>query len=95
MKLAEAVTIIREHAERSKGYRVHFERVEGKFLVSDYFPEFNEPLIETEERAWNLAEQFALATYERMVNVYVVDDRFCPVAGYATRKIANRPARLA
>lgn len=89
MKLKDAKRIIFE-GMKPRGYRVHFERVEGRILASDYFPERGEPLIEHEEEAWTLAMQFAAATVGNKVNIYVVDERWSPVPGYEKRKINNR-----
>ena len=38
MKFAEAKRIMFDGGIQPRGYRVAFERVEGKFLASDYFP---------------------------------------------------------
>ena len=91
MKMREALEIICD-AERSRGFMVHFDRVEGKFLHGDHFPDKHggEPLIPTEEDAWLMASAFAKRTRGRYVNIYVIDDRFCPVLGYAAKKIENR-----
>lgn len=91
MKLSEAKRIIHEGGfKRPRGYRVHFEKIDGKFLMSDYFPERNEPLIEYEEEAWALAASFAAKTFGQCINIYVVDERWAPVDGYWERKIVNR-----
>ena len=93
MHFAEAKKIMFDGGIKPRGYRVNFERVEGKFLVSDHFPERGEPLIEHEEEAWALAGQFAAATYGKCVNIFVIDDRWSPVPGYEKRKIKNRRNR--
>jgi hypothetical protein len=90
MKLAEAMAVI---AGKPQGYRVHFERVDGGLLISDYFPDRDEPLIPTEGEAWGLAERFAKNTAGVCVNLYVVDEQWRPVRDYQSRKIANRRAQ--
>lgn len=89
MKFEEAMKII---DNKSKGYMVSFERVEGSVLASDHFPDKHggETLIETEAEAWRWASKFALATYGKCVNIYVTDDTFSPVKGYCEKKIKNR-----
>jgi hypothetical protein len=47
-------------------------------------------MIQYEEEAWELAAKFAARTKGRNVNIYVVDDQWCPVFGYEARKIENR-----
>jgi hypothetical protein len=93
MKLAEAKKIIYEGGLQPRGYRVCFERVDGRLLCTDYFPERNEYLIDYEEEAWELARQFANATRNRCVNIHVVDDQYRPVPGYEKRRIINRSRR--
>lgn len=90
MKMHEAMRIIRD--VKPKGYMVSFERSDGRFLTSDYFPDKHagEPLIETEEEAWELAQRFAANTTGRYVNVYVVDRNFAPVPNYKQKIIKNR-----
>lgn len=75
---------------KPRGYRVSFEWKKGAMLHSDYFPEGNEPLIETECEAWELADRFARVTKGEAVNIYVVDHKNTPVTDYEKRKIENR-----
>lgn len=75
---------------KPSGYYVCFERVDGNFLKGDTFPARDEPLIETEEEAWELARKFAQKTVDKCVNIYVVDSNFRPVKGYESKKITNR-----
>lgn len=89
MRMAEADRIISDGI-KSRGYRVSFEKVDGRFLVSDYFPDREEPMIENEEEAWILASKFASATFGKCINIYVVDDHYRPVSGYDRRMIHNR-----
>lgn len=88
MKMQDALEIINK--KPATGYRVHFERIEGKFLRTDYFPDRGEDLIATEEEAWQLAHKFAEKTLGECVNLYVVDAGFSPVPGYSDKKIKNR-----
>jgi hypothetical protein len=89
MKFADAKAVMDRRAPEP-GYRVAFERVEGKILASDHFPARNEPLIASEEQAWELARKFALATVGECVNIYVVDSTWSPVRSYRERMIENR-----
>lgn len=91
MLMCEAMQIIEREPE-PPGYMVSFERVEGMFLASDHFPDKHqgEPLIPTEEEAWDLAQRFAAKTVGRCVNIYVVAHDFHPVPGYRDRMIPNR-----
>lgn len=86
MKLKEALKIINT---KEKGYMVSFEVQEGSVLRSDHFPDLHakEPLIPTEAEAWELAERFANATGDDVVNVYVIDNTFSPVPGYSSKKL--------
>lgn len=86
MKFKDAMKIINDN---EKGYMVSFEKVEGHILKSDHFPDFHnkEPLISTEAEAWDLACRFASATGDDIVNIYVIDETFSPVAGYSSRKL--------
>lgn len=88
MKITEA----REMMRKAAGYRVHFERREGGMLVSDYFPERDEPAIVDLEDAWKLAEHWATVDPEVYVNVYVVNALdWTPVAAYELRKLNQYP----
>jgi uncharacterized protein YodC (DUF2158 family) len=90
VKLADARAIMFDEAP-SAGYRVHFERIEGKFAVTDYFPDREEPPITSEEHAWACARVFASKTVGRFINLYVVNAHdSTPVQGYRERMIANR-----
>jgi hypothetical protein len=89
MRLLDALSTICG-TMRPSGYRVHFERVEGRILASDYFPGEGEATLKEEETAWALARAFAERTKGVCVNIYVVDDRFVPVPGYQQKMIENR-----
>ena len=89
MKMQDALDIIHN---KPKGFMVHLEWDDGRFLRTDYFPNSlnsKEELIPTEWEAWELAERFAKATKGRTRNLYVVDASFNPVKGYEQRKILN------
>jgi hypothetical protein len=88
MRLNEAKKIIYEGI-KPRGYRVSFERLDRHILKGDHFPDRDEPMIQYEEEAWELAAKFAAITKGRNVNVYVVDDQWRPVPGYEA-KIENR-----
>lgn len=91
MKMQEALDII-DGKNESKGFMVSFEHAGDGFLRSDYFPDTHagEELIKTEREAWILAAKFAEKTFERCVNIYVVDSNFRPVASWQQKKIVNR-----
>ena len=94
MKITEALYIIGE-SKKPKGYRVHFEVRSGGVLTSDYFPNEDEPLIDTEEKAWQLAMEFATATDPyKYVNIYVTTHDHRPVAGYEKREIRRYPPSM-
>lgn len=89
MKMAEAKKIM----NATPDYMVSFEHVEGGMLRSDYFPDkyAGEPLIPTEEEAWQLAQRFATATRGKCVNIHIIKGvDFTPVNGYRKRMIENR-----
>ena len=89
--MKEAMDIINKKPQK-KGFMVSFEEVEGCCLKSGHFPDLHEgePLIKTEKEAWELARKFASKTCGEMVNIYVVDQTFSPVDGYARQMIKNR-----
>lgn len=89
MRMAEALKIA-AIGLRPKGYRVSYSHVNGFIVECGYFPDRDEPLIPSEDEAWELARAFARATFEKYVNIYVVDDRYAPVPGYADKRIQNR-----
>lgn len=85
MRLKDAMKIIET---KEYGFRIHFEVREGSILRSDYFPEIDEEIIDSEEEAWELATRFAKATDSSIyVNIYVVDHTHHPVAGYNDKKL--------
>lgn len=93
MKLQEAKDIIKKARAKagvgikSEGFRIHFEKRAGGVLASDYFPDRGEKLIKDEEEAWKLAREFASATDESIVNVYVTDHQWRPVQNYNSRRL--------
>ncbi len=88
MKIKEVFNIIQGN---NSGFRVSFERVEGTILRSDYFPDKEEKPIKNEEIAWDLAEEFADATFGECINIRVIDSTtYIPVEGYKKRMIKNR-----
>ena len=88
MKMLRAREIIAKGTNR--GFRVHLEWKKGSFLHSDYFPEREEPLIETEAEAWALAVQFADGTIGEAYNIYVVDSKSCPITNYSAKMLNRR-----
>lgn len=87
MKLQEALDIINK--KRENGFMVSFEVRKGHGLTSDHFPDKHagEPLIPTEEEAWNLAKRFAKTTESNIENIYVIDSNFRPVKGYENMRL--------
>ena len=91
MKMIDALKIIGNRND-PEGFMVEFERIERGILTSDHFPDKHagEPLIKTEEEAWELARKFAENTSEKdYVNVYVIKQDFYPVEGYE-KKVLRR-----
>jgi hypothetical protein len=82
MKLKEAKKIIDKH--KPETYMVTFELREGCMLRSDHFPDKHtgEELFKSETIAWDWAHDFANATNDNYVNIYVIDSGFNPVKGY-------------
>lgn len=81
MKLSEVLDVIKNYeiktnklARQLGGYLVSFAKIDGETISRDYFPDFKfrEESFKTEKEAWHLAEEFANATDETVVNVYVV-----------------------
>ncbi len=92
MNYQKAFEIIARGIKPPPGYMVSFERVEGRMLAGDHFPDKHggENLIPSEEEAWELARAFASATRGKCVNILVTDSEFHPVVGYLEKKIENR-----
>lgn len=92
MKEILKAAIARFAPERPRGFMVHFEESDGRFLTGRWFPDARkgEPLIRTERQAWSIARKFAKATAGRCVNIYVTDDKAAPVPNYRERMIVNR-----
>jgi len=89
MKIKEAVAIMNGHQETQEGFLVHFfEKLKGA-LLRRHFPDIKsgEKLIETEEKAWELARKFTDTTSdEKFVHIYVTDQHHCPVNGYKQKQ---------
>lgn len=83
--------------KKDRGFMVHFERVEGRMLRTDYFPspDLGQKLIRSEQIAWRLAEEFAKKTVGECVEIYVVKHDFSPVAGWQSKRIDNRKSESA
>ena len=92
MKMQEAMYIINNEPN---GFMVSFEWCGDGFLRGDHFPDMRagEPLIKTEEEAWNFAAKFAKAKKGEVCNIYVIDHKFRPVDNYREKKIANRESK--
>lgn len=88
MKIADAMKIINDD-DVNRGFMVGFEKHEDGCFSSDNFPDKNggEKLIDTEEKAWELARQFADSTGDDIVNIYVKDHNFSPVHNYQEKMI--------
>jgi hypothetical protein len=70
-------------------YRVSFEWHRGCMLESDRFPDCTEPGFTSEQEAWCWAQRFARVP--DVVNIYVIGNRFCPVAGYQEKMLNIYP----
>jgi hypothetical protein len=91
MKMIEALEAIRGEPRR---YIVSFEVRERGMLKSDHFPDVREGEegIESLEEAWRLAQAFASARKQDVVNVCVSHaENFAPVEGYQERVINRYP----
>ena len=90
MKLKEAQEMIENH---EKGFMVHFEVRKGGVLHAQYFPEKGEePIFNNIDKAWEMAERFAKAgVNHNIVNVYVIDQNYSPVALYEEKKLNVYP----
>jgi hypothetical protein len=95
MKIKEALDIIDEGwVKKSKGFRVHFQKLVNSEVVTDYAPGVDEDPLDSDVAAWRLAWKLSqVAQSEKpeistsaMVNIYVVDDLGNPVAYYATNQ---------
>lgn len=91
MKMDDALRII-AGGPMVPGFMVAFSHVEGRFERTDHFPDKHagEPLIPSEDEAWELAIAFAEKTIGKCCNICVVDARFEPVPGYEARRIVNK-----
>ena len=76
-----------------RGFMVHFEVVGDGVLHSDHFPEKGEePIFNNIDKAWEMAERFAKAgVNHKVVNVYVIDQSYSPVAFYEEKKMNIYP----
>lgn len=76
--------------EEQKGFMVEFEhRIHRTLLKSGHFPDkhVGASLIETEEKAWELARKFAEILPQEYVNIFVIKEDFRPVEGYEEKKL--------
>ena len=91
MKIKDVMEVI-EFDNKNSGFIVSFEWKEGRILRSDYFPDKRggEPLIQTEDEAWDLASKFANKRKGLAVNFIVRYSDFSPVGGYKEKRIENR-----
>jgi hypothetical protein len=89
MKMARAQSII---DGKTGGFMVRFEWFLNCMFVEDHFPDKSagEPLIETEDEAWELARRFAEKTKGECINIHVVDNEFYPVRECGNKKIVNK-----
>lgn len=74
------------------GFIVSFERKVGRTLYCEHFPSIDDNiLIDTEEKAWEIAKQISEITfdndYESFVNIYVTNEKFSPVDGYREKSL--------
>lgn len=92
MKMQDAFNMINKFNNKPKGFMVSFLWIADGFLKSDHFPEPHngEKLIESEQKAWELANAFAPSTKGKTCDIYVVDEEFRPVTNYKDRRIKNR-----
>lgn len=72
------------------GFRITYEILEDGVLKSHHFPTIQYPPIYKEEEAWRKAKEFSEMAHDNVFNIYVVDDRFSPVAGHEEKKLRPR-----
>jgi hypothetical protein len=89
MKIMKEDVKMTDGNKEPKGFMVDFEHRTNGILTSGNFPDKHagEPLIETEEKAWELARKFAEILPQNYVNIYVIKEDFSPVEGYEEKKI--------
>ena len=89
MLLEKAMDIINNPEKSKKGFMVAFDKIKTNTYLSGYFPDKDEePLIEDEEHAWELARKFAESTSSKeYCNIYVVNRHHEPVSGYRTKML--------
>lgn len=86
MKLLKGLKLI---FNKSKGFRICFERRERGFLTTDYLPAGNEPPIPSKRLAWQLALALCRATSpNKVVNIYLVHSTTAaPVEDYEKKTL--------
>lgn len=84
---------IYQEGKDPKGFMVKFEHKIDGTLRGSQFPDKHagEPLIKTEEEAWELARKFAESLPQDYVNIFVVKEDFCPVEGYEEKILKKYP----
>lgn len=87
MKMKDAQKIING---KKPGFRVHFGRITGNFVETDYFPGKKEPLINIEDFAWTMAEEFAKNTVGKCIDIYVVDEDYNPIGSIVLNPNSDR-----
>lgn len=93
MKIEDVINIIESKKIVSEGFLVSFDKitcgnmvmgiyVNGGWLVHDHFPDINngETLIESEEEAWKLANDFKNSTDRRFCNICVTNEKLIPLS---------------
>ncbi|MFO7740255.1 MAG: hypothetical protein R6V46_17370 [Desulfatiglandaceae bacterium] len=95
MKVSESLKVIDAGwVRKPKGFRVHFQKMVGSELITDYVPGEDEAPLDSDVVAWRLAWKLAQATASdgteaeanELVNIYVVDDMGHPVKFYGTNE---------
>jgi hypothetical protein len=87
MKMEYALKIIENSRD---GYVVNFSVHIGAICRLDQFPEKDEPLIESEAKAWELAQKFANSTDASTDDIFVskiIRGRYKPAADYQDKMI--------
>lgn len=80
---------------KPKGFRVHFQRMNEDDPQTDFIPDLDQDMLDSDVVAWRSAWKLYQATQSdepdfgngRLANIYVVDEEGRPVKHYATGKL--------
>jgi hypothetical protein len=93
MKISDAMkAVYAGWAPKRKGYRVRYQRFDGEAWVTDYTPQSDERLLDSEVFARKLARRLSQLTLaeelnqgsQELANLVVVDEENEPIESYVT-----------